>query len=233
MSTGTYSRRPVGHLHEGQRQAQHQRDLHQREEEAGQADEITSPSLRASGGPRHYPLSMPHRANLPTIVLVGMMGSGKTTVGRDLAARTGWRYMDNDELVRAVTGRAPEEIDAVDGDDALHAAEASALRYALTVPPPLIAGAAAWVVTRSGFRGVVAGRADRGLPAGPTADAAGAHRSWAGPPRRRHRPGLAAIRAAGRDQAYRELATLVIDTDDLEVDEIAARILDMLEAELT
>ena len=40
--------------------------------------------------PRHQPT---------TIVLVGMMGSGKTAIGRDIAARTGWRYMDNDELV--------------------------------------------------------------------------------------------------------------------------------------
>ena len=53
------------------------------------------------------------------VVLLGMMGSGKTTVGRALAARTGWPYMDNDELVRAVTGRAPAEIDAIDGDNSI------------------------------------------------------------------------------------------------------------------
>ena len=47
-----------------------------------------------------------------TIVLIGMMGSGKTTVGRAVAARTGWPYMDNDELVHGVTGREPAEIDA-------------------------------------------------------------------------------------------------------------------------
>ena len=82
-----------------------------------------------------------------TVVLLGMMGAGKSTVGRALSERTGWRYMDNDELVREATGRAPEDIAAADGEDALHAAEAEALRYALAMPPPLIAGAAAWVVT--------------------------------------------------------------------------------------
>ena len=43
-------------------------------------------------------------SDAPTVVLLGMMGSGKTTVGRRLAELTGWRYADNDELVRAVTG---------------------------------------------------------------------------------------------------------------------------------
>ena len=33
------------------------------------------------------------------ILLVGLMGSGKSTVGRRLSARTGWPYLDNDQLV--------------------------------------------------------------------------------------------------------------------------------------
>ncbi|MDQ3128678.1 MAG: hypothetical protein M3Q66_09540, partial [Chloroflexota bacterium] len=40
------------------------------------------------------------------------MGSGKTTVGRELAGRTGWPFLDNDDLVRELTGRAPAAIDA-------------------------------------------------------------------------------------------------------------------------
>ena len=39
------------------------------------------------------------------IFLIGLMGSGKTTIGRRLAARTGWPYVDNDALVQDVTGR--------------------------------------------------------------------------------------------------------------------------------
>ena len=36
-------------------------------------------------------------AQPPTrIVVVGMMGSGKTTVGREIARRTGWPWLDND-----------------------------------------------------------------------------------------------------------------------------------------
>ncbi len=176
---------------------------------------------------------MPHRANLPTIVLVGMMGSGKTTVGRELATCTGWRYMDNDELVRAVTERAPEEIDAVDGDDALHAAEAAALRYALAVPPPLIAGAAAGVVTDpASVASLRAGPVVVYLRARPETLVA---RIGAGLGRRDDATDLAWLRArlAERDEAYREIAMLTIDTDALTARAIAERIVEMLEAEPT
>ena len=38
------------------------------------------------------------------ILLIGMMGAGKTSVGRALSARTGWTYRDNDEIVAAGEG---------------------------------------------------------------------------------------------------------------------------------
>ena len=38
------------------------------------------------------------------ILLIGMMGAGKTSVGRALTARTGWPYRDNDETVAMLTG---------------------------------------------------------------------------------------------------------------------------------
>ena len=44
------------------------------------------------------------------IVLLGMMGAGKTTIGALLSERLGWPYLDNDEAVRAMTGREPAEI---------------------------------------------------------------------------------------------------------------------------
>jgi shikimate kinase len=81
------------------------------------------------------------------IFLVGMMGSGKTTVGQELERRTGWPYLDNDQLVRTRTGREPAEIRATDGEDVLHVAEADALDLALDTNPPVIVGVAAAVVT--------------------------------------------------------------------------------------
>ena len=44
------------------------------------------------------------------IVLVGMMGAGKSSVGRVLAARLDRPLLDTDELVEASTGRSVREI---------------------------------------------------------------------------------------------------------------------------
>ena len=163
-----------------------------------------------------------------TIILMGMMGSGKTSVGRALAERTGWRYIDNDELVRAVTGRAPEEIDATDGDARLHQAEAEALRHALTMPAPLVVGAAAWVVVDPASAALLRTQPTVVyLRAQPETLRA---RIGEGSGRRSDATDLAWLRArmAERDAIYRETATLTVETDELAADVIATRILDWL-----
>ncbi len=44
------------------------------------------------------------------LILVGFMGSGKTSVGRLLASRTGWRFIDLDGVIVRRTGLAVAEI---------------------------------------------------------------------------------------------------------------------------
>ncbi len=44
------------------------------------------------------------------LVLIGMMGAGKTTVGRLAAARLGWRFLDSDLQVAEETGRTVPEL---------------------------------------------------------------------------------------------------------------------------
>ena len=80
------------------------------------------------------------------LVLVGLMGSGKTTVGPRLAAELGRPFVDNDVALRDETGRTPAEIVADDGADALHRHEAATLLAALARPGPLVIAAAASVV---------------------------------------------------------------------------------------
>lgn len=81
------------------------------------------------------------------VLLVGLMATGKTTVGRALAQELGWPYLDNDELVLRATGAAREGLRQQAGDERLHEAESAALRQVLAAPPPLVAALAAWVVT--------------------------------------------------------------------------------------
>jgi shikimate kinase len=72
------------------------------------------------------------------LLLIGMMGSGKTTVGRLAAARLGWPYLDSDAEVEAARGKSVAEIFAEEGEPAFRAAESEALVRALSVEPAVV-----------------------------------------------------------------------------------------------
>lgn len=86
------------------------------------------------------------------VLLVGMMGSGKSSVGRALAERTGWRFVDNDELVERATGQTARELVADGGEPALRAAESAALREGVRIEPPVIVATAAGTILDPGNR---------------------------------------------------------------------------------
>lgn len=65
---------------------------------------------------------------LQTIVLTGFMGTGKTTVGRLLAARTGRRFIDTDELISLRAGKTVAGIFAEEGAAAFRQQEARIAR---------------------------------------------------------------------------------------------------------
>lgn len=87
----------------------------------------------------------------PRIFLVGLMASGKTTVGREIARRTGWPYVDNDDLLVELTGRTGPEL-RVEGEAVLHDAELAAFERVAAMAPPLVAGVAAFVLAAAAAR---------------------------------------------------------------------------------
>jgi shikimate kinase len=87
-------------------------------------------------------------AEPPKVMLIGMMGSGKTTVGRAVVGLTGWTYEDNDVVLAEVTGHPLREAATILGWDGLHDAEVACLRVILDRSGPFVAGAAASVVER-------------------------------------------------------------------------------------
>ncbi|NJK35296.1 MAG: shikimate kinase [Oscillatoriales cyanobacterium SM2_2_1] len=50
------------------------------------------------------------------VFLVGMMGAGKSTLGRHLAQRWGYGYVDTDAVIEQWTGRAIAELFATEGE---------------------------------------------------------------------------------------------------------------------
>ncbi|MGB8652609.1 MAG: shikimate kinase, partial [Mycobacteriales bacterium] len=86
------------------------------------------------------------------VLLVGMMGSGKSTVGTALASRLGWPYLDNDSLLERTAGSTAREIEQSQGGEALRDAELRALTLMLGMPGPLVGGVAGGVVLDDGAR---------------------------------------------------------------------------------
>ena len=50
------------------------------------------------------------------LILVGFMGSGKSSVGREIARRCALRFLDTDSMIRQRYGKSITEIFAVDGE---------------------------------------------------------------------------------------------------------------------
>jgi shikimate kinase len=68
------------------------------------------------------------------IVLVGMMGAGKTTVGRRLAARLDRAFLDSDEEVEKAAGMTIEEIFKAHGEADFRTGEARVIARLLKEP---------------------------------------------------------------------------------------------------
>jgi shikimate kinase len=80
------------------------------------------------------------------IVIVGPMGSGKTTLARGLARALGREVFDSDPSITERTGRIGREIAETDGVEALHRLEGEVLMDALSRPVPAVVAAAASVI---------------------------------------------------------------------------------------
>ena len=61
--------------------------------------------------------------NLQNIALIGFMGAGKTSVGKLVAEHLHFEFLDTDELIQSMTGRAIADIFAKDGEPAFRELE--------------------------------------------------------------------------------------------------------------
>jgi shikimate kinase len=80
------------------------------------------------------------------VVLIGMMGAGKTTVGARLARALDRPFVDSDVQVEQRTARTVREIFDTDGEAAYRQLEAEALASALASEEPSVIAAAGGTV---------------------------------------------------------------------------------------
>jgi len=161
-----------------------------------------------------------------SIFLVGLMGAGKTTVGRQLARRLGRRFLDSDQEIESRTGVKVATIFEIEGEAGFRARESRIIEE-LTEAEDLVLATGGGVVLDAVNR---ARLAERGyviyLRAQP-------RDLWQRTRHDRSRPLLQGVDPlvrleelfAVRDPLYREVADLVIETGRQGVGALVARVL--------
>lgn len=163
----------------------------------------------------------------PLVVLVGPMGSGKSTVGAVLAERYGVAARDTDTDVEAGAGRSISDIFVDSGEAHFRALEREAVAAALASHEGVLSLGGGAVLDES-TRALLAGHRVVFLRVG-LAEAVKRVGLGAG------RPLLfgnvrARIKATLEERApiYESVATIVVDTDETSPDEVATRIQEAL-----
>lgn len=80
------------------------------------------------------------------VALIGMMGSGKSTVGAELARRLGWTFYDTDLLLEAAFEKPVRRIFQAPGEPAFRAAEGLLVRVLMSLDEAVLAtGGGLWM----------------------------------------------------------------------------------------
>ncbi|MFJ2786369.1 MULTISPECIES: shikimate kinase [unclassified Streptomyces] len=164
----------------------------------------------------------------PLVVLVGPMGSGKSTVGALLAERLGAPYRDTDADIVAAEGREISDIFVEDGEERFRALERDAVAAAVAGHEGVLAlGGGA--VLDAGTRALLAGRPVAYLSMDVDEAVRRVGLNTARPllavnPRRQWRELMEA-----RRHLYTEVARVVVSTDDRTPEEVADAVLAALD----
>lgn len=171
------------------------------------------------------------QSNLNNIVLIGPMGSGKTTVGRRLSEKLGIDFYDADHEIIDKTGVSIDHIFDVEGEDGFRARESAVLEDLCNKPNIVLATGGGAVISKknrleiskTGSVIYLLSSVDQILRR--TAKSKTRPLLENSPNKRR---AIADIIEA-RDPLYREIATIIIDTNGKKLNEIIHDILSHLQ----
>jgi shikimate kinase len=159
------------------------------------------------------------------VVLVGFMASGKSTVGRLLAERLGWAFVDFDEEIEQRTGRSVGQIFAEDGEAAFRRLEARLTRELAPVEKLVMSPGGGWITQPELLASLPGATLVVWLRVSPEEAVARARRSGT------HRPLLGpadqlatAERLLERREPLYRLADVIVDVDGRSPGELAEEI---------
>ncbi len=168
------------------------------------------------------------------ILLVGLMGTGKTTVARGLAGHFGADVLDTDKLVEQRSGMTVREIFDRDGEDSFRTVESDVLAECLRTPGrAVIAGAGGVVVRASNREAINAARATGDttvvwLHASPEVLVARTEKGGHRPLLDADREGTLRRMAVERAPLYGEVADVVVDVSERSPESVIALVIEAL-----
>lgn len=170
------------------------------------------------------------------VVLVGLMGSGKSSVGRRLAERTGRRFVDTDRAIEDAHHQTVREMFDSVGEQEFRRRESVVLRHALDSPTSSVVAAGGGVVLSSENRNLLLAASAEGraivvwLDTEPEALVERVRRGS-------HRPlldadprGTLESMFVQRREFYAEVATRVVNTTGRGVEEVLSDVADLVMA---
>jgi len=164
------------------------------------------------------------------LVLVGLMGAGKSTVGRACATRLGRPFVDTDALVEQQVGLTVDEIFRRDGESGFRVLERAVIADVCASPEPLVVACGGGAVLDPENRRALR---DAGVVVWLRAPAATLARrvgNGSTRPLLRNDPEGALRRLEQlREPAYEAAAHLSVSTDGVAVDAVADTVLALFE----
>ena len=167
------------------------------------------------------------------IVLVGLMGSGKTTVGKRIAQELGYEFADSDDLVASAAGKSVRDMFSQDGEAVFRKYESDAIRSILADgKSPIVLATGGGAVISSENRTVISHHASHvvWLDAS-VADLVVRTKSGTGRPLLDGDAGKTLQSLSDQRSAwYEEVATLRIDTRGKSVAKVCSAVLEAIHA---